>query len=296
MIRVLLPLIAICGNGGLISSVTCAQSKPALKKPAGVAVKAQHNPSACKISFSNGSQSWCGSGALAGFDTDGAGLIMTNAHVSGSPSDVNARRTARFRRPDGAFEDFDAKEVIAYAYNDRLAVDWAVLRCPKLDKAKADSIGVPTTPLLKERPSTNSLEFTGSPRCVWPQTNVDIKTFERTGLPPGVIFWNPITIGGQSGSNVRAKVDGKWVGQIVLTWSWAGAGAGQETAQIYKNIVGRNADGPARATYETDEAPGGLVEVARNVDEYTLDTGYFESRRISEALGLKPAYRDWLSA
>lgn len=219
------------------------------------------NQSACRISYTDRRNSWCGSGGIAGYDEDGSALILTNAHVSGSPS-VAATRIARFKGLNGGRDiEHDASEIVAYGFSERLAVDWAILKAPTL---RAES-GYSATKLLRTNPAGAEFSFTGSPRCIWPQTHIDVRLVE--GVPAdGVRFWQPTAIGGQSGSNLRAMINGQLVTQLLLTWSWNGNGAGQETSQIYNNIINANTDGPER--------PEGLVEASEFAGR--IDAGYFE--------------------
>lgn len=224
------------------------------------------NLSACRISYTDGTgrrgRSWCGSGGIVGFDDDGAALILTNAHVSGSPNTTSAKRIARFLLNNRTVE-FDATEIVAYGFSDRFAVDWAILRCPGIQEGG----DFEAFPMLKEKPAGTRFNFSGSPNCIWPQSHIDIALV--AGSPAaGVRFWQPRAIGGQSGSNVGDKIGDDWVCQLLLTWLWNGNGAGQETSQIYNNVVNANNVGAER--------PEGLVEMAELINDRNLSVEYFE--------------------
>lgn len=231
---------------------------------------AVRNLSACRISYRDRRNSWCGSGGICGYYDDGSALILTNAHVSGSPT-AAASRTARFLSVDGtSVIEEDASEIMAYGFSDRLAVDWAILRCPGITQAT----GLGATPLLMTKPKSEAYQFSGSPNCIWPQTHVDANLVN--GSPAdGVRYWMPPSIGGQSGSNLRAKVGEFEVTQLLLTWIWNGRGAGQETSQIYNNILNANNVGPVR--------PEGLYPVSEIFGN--PDGGYFECSEFQRRFG-----------
>jgi hypothetical protein len=198
----------------------------------------------------------CGSGHACGTSSSGV-FVLTNAHVAGTRVGRVVKVDATI---DGRTVTVDGR-IVASAYSDRTLTDWAVLLCPA-------TLNVPIVKLSVSEPA---LEFPhqtcGSPRCVWPLVCQQI-TSVGLDRATGLWRWSPNSIGGQSGSGVVSR-QGKCVG--LVTWSWGGRGAGQTTAQIYKQSQTRSVDGPERVA--------GLVEVndARSVTE----VGYF-SEAISD--------------
>ena len=167
----------------------------------------------------------CGSGSKVGHWNGGC-LIMTNAHVAGDKINrivrvefhINGDRVARNAR------------VIEAMYSERVTADWALLFCE--DPMPA----VPAVPMTKKMVKRGQDLYTrGCPRCVWPprDSDVDITNVRTDG---GVTWWNPNSIGGQSGSGVWDDADNLMY--CLLTWSWMNQGrmrgAGQPTAYIYQ--------------------------------------------------------------
>jgi hypothetical protein len=129
------------------------------------------------------------------------------------------------------------------AYSDRTLTDWAMLSVPGISPGAR-------WPLSRDVPTYREHYTCGAPRCVWPLVCLSVTTVEVS--PSSALWlWMPNSIGGQSGSLVRTKAG---VGKGLLTWSWNGRGAGQQTHWIYKQASQRSTDAPER--------PAGLVEVA----------------------------------
>ena len=181
---------------------------------------AEANPAAARVYYRN---QWCGSASICGYWTNPDGvkgaLLLSNAHVS--TTNIGQELTLRLV-VNGQTREFKGFTYIA-AYSRRNAVDWSIIWCPELT---ADS-GIEPLPLSRDNPVGTGFQFTGSPGCVWPLKTVGVRLI--SGAPDGVVFWKPITIGGQSGSSLwntsYAEFDDR-VAQILLTWSWNGNGAG----------------------------------------------------------------------
>jgi hypothetical protein len=114
-------------------------------------------------------------------------------------------------------------------------------------------------PLSITAPEFDGLSGTwGCPRCEVPSGQV-VRTVDLKSL----WFWQPNSIGGQSGSAVVQKATQKGL----LTWTWGGNGAGQLTETIYRQHVKQNTDGPARLD--------GLIPVTPVPAGLVLEEGYF---------------------
>lgn len=193
----------------------------------------------------------CGSGSIAGSDTQQA-YILTNAHVAGT---TLGREVNIDYDQDGQRLRATAR-IVAAAYSSRTMTDWAILACPALQ-------GKPKWPLSKTPPIDNRHFTCGSPRCVWPQVCSTVTT-RSIDNKIGLWQWQPVSIGGQSGSSVRSQ---NAVTKGLLTWSMNGNGAGQTTAQIYAQLRDRNTI--------ADERPRGLQEVMQLGTRSTTDDGFF---------------------
>jgi hypothetical protein len=197
----------------------------------------------------------CGSGTIVGF-RDGKTLVLTNAHVAGT----TIGRTVTCQFPNLANRRVNAKVIMA-AYSDRVMMDWAVLEI-------AEVLALPATKLSKKVPTGE--HYTGGyPRCEGPfYQKLVTRQFTHNGT---VWRWQPISIGGQSGSGVHSFADHLYYG--LLTWSWGGDGAGQTTRSIWLQYSQRAAIGFLR--------PEGLIELADNRAE-GLESGFFQEASISD--------------
>jgi hypothetical protein len=214
-------------------------------------------------------QNSCGSGSICGNQPNGNALILTNAHVAGS----RVGRTVRVQ-VESTGDEINARVIMA-AYSDRTIADWAVLETIEpYTKVKPVYVS-------KKRP-TGSHYTKGFPRCR-AHNGTDITTVRfGNGQQSPVWFWEPDAIGGQSGSGVWSDLDNFQYG--LLTWQWGGHGAGQITAEIYRQARGRTTAGFAK--------PPGLVEVENDYDFTGLDRtdlddpiveeGFFAEASISE--------------
>lgn len=204
----------------------------------------------------------CGSGSLVGRDADSI-YILTNAHVA-------TNRPGNAVTCEAALKDLSGTErfratVIEGAYSSRETTDWSLL------KAEAKFMaGLEPIKLSIRKPDHNLNSFTwGCPRCEVPSGQV-LKTVVKDG---SVWKWLPNSIGGQSGSSVfqRGFAHG------LLTWSYSapggGVGAGQYTADIYRQSKNQTSDSGIR--------PEGLKPVCQDpqtdlIEGYTRMEG--ESR------------------
>lgn len=200
----------------------------------------------------------CGSGSVCG-RTDNGSLILTNAHVAGT----RVGRTVGIDCViDGRDRSFDAKVIMA-AYSDRTLTDWAVLFCEGLTE-------IEPVPLSMEKP-TGRHYTRGSPRCVWPLKSTDVVTAEVSDGSP-LWRWRPNSIGGQSGSGVWSYDDHHQYG--LLTWSWGGLGAGQQTSEIYRQAKQRTTAGEPRIE--------GLENVTPIDAEVIVENGFYAEQGIDD--------------
>jgi len=174
--------------------------------------------SCCKVVVGNS----CGSGSLVG-KRGGKSLILTNAHVAGTKIGATARCTFPF----AGNKTLEARVIMA-GYSDRVMMDWAVLEAN-------EELPLPHVKLSIEAPTGK--HYTGGyPRCQGPKFQ-EITTVEISH--GGTVWkWNPNSIGGQSGSGVHSFTDHSQKG--LLTWSWAGLGAGQTCRSIWMQYNNRN--------------------------------------------------------
>jgi hypothetical protein len=172
----------------------------------------------------------CGTGSLCGRDATGI-YILTNAHVAGSR--IGHTVNCEALRADGSGTERFQARVIEAAYSSKTSTDWALL------KAEPTAMrGLEPIKLSKTEPDARELTGTwGCPRCEVPSGQLC-----RTLQLGSIWYWQPNSIGGQSGSAVVQ--DGKQKG--LLTWTINGNGAGQKTATIYRQSQQQNTDGPAR--------------------------------------------------
>jgi hypothetical protein len=144
-------------------------------------------------------------------------------------------------------------------YSDRVMMDWAILEAD-------EELDLPHIRLNNETPKGD--HYTGGyPRCQGPfYQHLETRRITHNGT---VWRWQPISIGGQSGSGVHSYADNLQYG--LLTWSWGGDGAGQTTKSIWLQYVSRAAVGYAK--------PDGLVELADPATE--LEQGFFAETNIT---------------
>jgi hypothetical protein len=168
-------------------------------------------------------QNSCGTGSICGRDAAGRLYILTNAHVAGT----KIGRIVTVEIESLGMRKIKAK-VIRAAYSNNVSADWALLLTEDV------ITGIEPVYLSKNAPPKEySLYTKGFPRCQ-PHGGTDI-TQQRT-MANGVLLWLPNAIGGQSGSGVWGDDD--HIQYALLTWSmrpsWTWYGAGQLTAEIYK--------------------------------------------------------------
>lgn len=207
----------------------------------------------------------CGTGNLCGRDDSGI-YILTNAHVAGSKIGHTVVCEALLADGTGT-EKFPAR-VIETAYSSRTSTDWALLKAD-LKNMK----GLTPIKLSTSDPDTSKLTGTwGCPRCEVPSGQLC-----RTVQLGSIWYWQPNSIGGQSGSAVVQ--DGTQKG--LLTWTINGNGAGQKTSTIYRQSQQHNTDGPARvpgmmipASTAGVELVEGYQRETSSISEYPIwDTG-----------------------
>ena len=200
----------------------------------------------------------CGSGSVVGFYRDGT-LLLTNAHVVGTRPGTAAKIRMVV---DGVDRTFDGQIIMA-AYSNTYLADWAVLYVPEV-------IGVEPRPLSTLKP-TGSHVTVGAPKCVWPLRYSELKTADASNNS-ALWRWMPNSIPGQSGSGVWSTEDGNQYG--LLTWSWNGYGAGQQTWWIYEQAKKQSAEvGELR--------PAGLKELATD-PEKVVEEGFFVQSNIGD--------------
>ncbi len=196
----------------------------------------------------------CGTGSLVGRDAK-AIYVLTNAHVASSR--IGHVVQCQARTIAGQVEQFPGT-VIESAYSGQTSTDWSLLRADAQYMAGLSPIQMST-----EGPNPEGLTGTwGCPRCEVPRGQV-LET-RRLG---SIWYWQPNSIGGQSGSAVLQgdKLNPVQVG--LLTWTINGDGAGQLTSTIYRQSRERNTDGPARV-------PGMLVPTIAGTPDVELIEGY----------------------
>ena len=172
----------------------------------------------------------CGTGSLCGRDDTGI-YILTNAHVASSKIG-NVVQCEALKADKSGTEKFSAR-VIEAAYSSRTSSDWALLKADNKFMKGLEPIKLSTT-------DPDSSELTGTWGC--PRCEVPSGQLCKTTSLGSLWYWQPNSIGGQSGSAVVQ--DGKQKG--LLTWTINGNGAGQKTATIWKQSKEKNTDGPAR--------------------------------------------------
>lgn len=195
----------------------------------------------------------CGSGTVVG-KRNGKTLVLTNAHVAGT----KIGRVVVCEFPWLNTKRINARVIMA-AYSDRVMMDWAIL---EIDE------DLPLTPTKLSKKAPSGDHYTGGyPKCQGPwYQRLTTRTYTHGGI---VMRWQPISIGGQSGSGVHAFSDN--LQYALLTWSWAGDGAGQTSRGIYYQYAQRAAVGLER--------PDDLIELCSNVAE-DLENGFFAESSI----------------
>lgn len=198
----------------------------------------------------------CGSGSVVG-GSDGAWFVLSNAHVTGTR--VGREVVVRFAVGAGFREE--RGPVVMAAYSDRTLTDWSIVRV-------SDIHGRSVVPMAK-RPPSGMHYTTGSPRCIWPQVSSTLTTADVSDTST-LWRWRPNAIGGQSGSGVWSVRDDLCYG--LLTWSWGGLGAGQQTAVIWRQASTRSVDGPPRID--------GLQELCARDPDTVVEVGFFAEASI----------------
>ncbi|QDV66232.1 trypsin-like serine peptidase [Crateriforma conspicua] len=203
----------------------------------------------CKVTNGN----TCGSGTLVG-KRNGKSLILTNAHVAGT----RIGKTMRCYFPE--IDRTITARVIMAGYSNRVMMDWAVLEAEEI-------VPLPHTKLRNEVPEGE--HYTGGyPRCRGPYYQ-RLRTTRITHN--GTVWrWQPVSIGGQSGSGVHSFANDLLYG--LLTWSWGGDGAGQTCRSIWLQYANRAEIGFAK--------PADLVELNEN-RAADLEEGFFAEADIT---------------
>jgi outer membrane lipoprotein SlyB len=196
----------------------------------------------------------CGSGSVVG-KRNGKTLVLTNAHVAGT----TIGRVVQCQFPYHGNVKVNARVIMA-AYSDKVMMDWSVI---EIDQ------DIPLTAVKLSIAAPTGDHYTmGYPRCEGPYSQrLKTVTFTHNGT---VWRWQPISIGGQSGSAVHSFADNLQKG--LLTWSWAGDGAGQTTKAIWFQYNQRAAVG--------FERPEGLIELNNRCDG--LENGFFAESSIND--------------
>lgn len=207
----------------------------------------------------------CGSGSVCGW-WNGGSLVMTNAHVTGTRV---GRAVSMDFGIDGRTVTKEGRVIMA-AYSDRTLTDWAVVFIPDWQEIKPIK-------LSKRKPS-GTHHTTGSPRCVWPMRFSRLTTADVSDTS-SLWRWRPNAIGGQSGSHVVSDADGLQYG--LLTWSWGGLGAGQQTSEIFRQASQRSVSGEPRIDGLTELSPSNTV----------CENGFFAEASVTEL----PIWEDSIS-
>lgn len=201
----------------------------------------------------------CGSGSVVSF-YNGATLVLTNAHVVGTRPGTEARVRLMVNGQEKVFTG----TIIMAAYSNTYLADWAIV-------SVAGEIPVAPRLLSVSRPKGAHVTV-GSPNCVWPLRFSELRTVEASNNS-ALWRWNPNAIPGQSGSGVWSKDDGLQYG--LITWSWSGLGAGQQTWWIYEQSRKRSAEvGELR--------PAGLVELTPRDPDVIVEEGFFAQSNIGD--------------
>ena len=196
----------------------------------------------------------CGSGTVVG-KRDGKTLVLTNAHVAGT----TVGRVVVCEFPELGNKKHNARVIMA-AYSDRIMMDWCIV--------EIDS-DLPLTPTKLSKDAPTGDHYTGGyPRCQGPYyQKLTTRGFTHSGT---VWRWQPISIGGQSGSGVHSFANHLYYG--LLTWSWGGDGAGQTCKSIWLQYSQRATIGFIR--------PEGLIELSNRCEG--LEEGFFSAASITD--------------
>ena len=227
-------LLAQCSNGSCV-----LLSSPAPVVQLNSVRSGPSSASAVRVSVAGG----CGSGSVVGL-VDGGSLVLTNAHVAGTrPGSRSVVRAV----VDGVEREFTGV-LLEAAFSDRFLTDWAILRVDGLT-------GIKPVRLSTKKPSSG-MYTKGSPRCAWPLVESALTVADiRDGST--LVRWRPNAIGGQSGSGCWDVDDN--LCRAILTWSWGGLGAGQQTAEIYRQHKQQTVVGGVRTGGEVEVSSTGAV-------------------------------------
>lgn len=209
----------------------------------------------------------CGSGSVVGLSDSGC-YVLSNAHVTGT-------QIGRTVRIDTQANGQHSAKIIMAGYSDRIQMDWSVIH---VDGFKE----IQPVKLSKAKPNLGKSYYTkGSPRCVWPLKSTDIKPVDMS--PNSALWrWRPNAIGGQSGSAVWSDDDNLQYG--LLTWSWGGLGAGQQTAMIYQQYYQALHGLPVMGMPRWEgliELPDNSFDGPTDLDDPTTEEGVFVQTNIT---------------
>jgi hypothetical protein len=218
-------------------------------------VNAQWARSAAQMRAGNS----CGSGSVVAF-YNGDTLVLTNAHVVGTRPGTVARVRMMVQGQEKSYEG----RIIMAAYSNTYLADWAIVSVPG---------EIPVEPRLLSTAKPKGQHVTvGSPRCEWPLRFSTLTTADASNNS-ALWRWRPNAIPGQSGSGVWSPDDGLQYG--IITWSWSGLGAGQQTWWIYEQAKQRTAEvGELR--------PFGLVELTPRDPDVIVEEGFFAQSNIGD--------------
>lgn len=194
----------------------------------------------------------CGSGTIVGADSEN-GYVLTNAHVVGTSvgRDVGVDVTV-----GGARVRVSAK-IIWAAYSSASNADVAILAAPQLSCRSY-------SPMSILEPNFVPFTTRGSPRCVWPLVSKPFMN-PRISTDSALLWGDPDAIGGQSGSGIFNK-DRVTVG--LVTWSWNGRCAGQQTRSIHSILRGET-------LVSLGVRPSGLIELPAESERSRTEDGVF---------------------
>ena len=208
---------------------------------------------AVRVTVGNG----CGSGSVCGLYRDGC-LVLTNAHVAGTRPGSRSRIRAVVSGQDREFNGV----LLQAAYSDRYLTDWAILYVEGLKDIRPVR--------LSTKKPDREMYTKGSPRCVWPLRDSALVVADIAD-DSTLVRWRPNSIGGQSGSGCWDVDDD--LQRAILTWSWGGLGAGQQTAEIYRQSQAQTVKGALRT--------GSEIEVGRPTG-VVCENGFFFSADLND--------------
>lgn len=194
----------------------------------------------------------CGSGSICGADLAN-GYVVTNAHVAGT----TPGRECQVDYVSGGEKKTIHGRIIWAAYSSQRLIDVAILAVPSLTCKEY-------SPMTTLSPVGVPYATRGSPRCAWPLVSKDFLN-PVVSLDSPLMRGDPDAIGGQSGSGVR-NVTGSMVG--LITWSWAGRAAAQQTSSIFE-VASK------RSVLDVPDRPVGLVEVQGPDPRSVTEDGIF---------------------